>query len=137
MLVPTHLYKIVYYPSLNVVGAYIAVNDNSGRVDSVSLNQLQQYSGIIFFPQRSNDPIFNYRFELPMTPHQTSQTKLIGISRVYTSSIFEMLPTNDYKNYSVQKPQYKQNRDEASEIGKGIATEVKEEGINILRKLLH
>lgn len=137
MLVPTHLFKVIYYPNLNVVGAYIAVNDNSGRVDSVSLNQLQQHSGIAFFPRRLNNPLFNYRFELPMTPYQTSQTKLIGKSPVNTSQIFTMLPSNSLTNNQVQKPRYKQNRDEASEIGKGLATEMKDVGINMLRKLLH
>lgn len=137
LLVPTHVYKVVYFPTLDVVGAYVAVNDNSGRVDTVSLNQLQNNSGVVFFPTRINDPLFNMRFDLPMTPNDVSKIKYIQKKQSNQSQIFAMLPNNSVGSNQKAKQQYVENRNVAADLGKGMASELKDVGLNLIRKILY
>lgn len=50
ILIPTHLYKAIYIPSLQQAGVYYAPNDDSQRVEVISLNELSQRTGIDAFP---------------------------------------------------------------------------------------
>lgn len=50
ILIPTHLYKAIYIPSLQQAGVYYAPNDDSQRVEVISLNELSQRTGVDVFP---------------------------------------------------------------------------------------
>ncbi|ELA08675.1 DNA/RNA non-specific endonuclease (Mg-dependent) [Moraxella macacae 0408225] len=50
VLVPTHFFKAVYFPSNNQAVAFITPNDASQQTDVVSLQQLQQVTGVDAFP---------------------------------------------------------------------------------------
>lgn len=91
VLVPSHVYKVVYFPDLNVMGAYVAVNDNSGRVDSTSVAQLEKYAGIEFFP-KSNSFIAAKRFKLPLTANQAYKMQKITTMTTPYSNIFDEMP---------------------------------------------
>ncbi len=73
VLVPTHVFKAVYFPQLNLGGAYFAPNDQSGQVDVVSIQELEQSIGINLFP---NMPaaLKAKRTMLPLTASQASKT---------------------------------------------------------------
>lgn len=137
VLVPTHVFKVIYFPTLDVVGAYVAVNDSSGRMDTVSINQLQQHSGIVFFPTKYKESVLNERFELPMTPNEVSKTNRIQKSSNNNSPIFDMSPNSSIQNYENKKPQYLENRDVAKDLGKGLIDELKDSGIKMLRSVLY
>lgn len=46
VLVPSHLYKIVYLPSVNQAGVYYSPNDNSLTYEVIDLSELEQRTGI-------------------------------------------------------------------------------------------
>lgn len=50
VLVPSHFYKAIYVPSQNKAVAFISPNDASGRVDTLTLAQLQKRTGVDAFP---------------------------------------------------------------------------------------
>lgn len=53
VLVPTHLFKAVYVPKLGQAGVYYAPNDDSQRVQIISLNDLTRRSGLNVMPHLS------------------------------------------------------------------------------------
>lgn len=50
VLVPSHLYKAIYIPSQQQAIAYYAPNDNSGRIQVLSLDELTQLIGVDVMP---------------------------------------------------------------------------------------
>ena len=50
VLIPTHVFKAVYVPSTGQAGVYYAPNDDSERVEIISIDELALRSGIDAFP---------------------------------------------------------------------------------------
>lgn len=50
VLVPTHFFKAVYIPSQKQAVAFITPNDTSNQVETISLNELAQRTGVDAFP---------------------------------------------------------------------------------------
>ena len=50
VLIPTHVFKAVYIPSTGQAGVYYAPNDDSERVEIISIDELALRSGIDAFP---------------------------------------------------------------------------------------
>ena len=50
VLVPSHFFKAVYIPAINQVGVYYAPNDESERIEVISLDQLTEQIGIDVMP---------------------------------------------------------------------------------------
>ena len=73
VLVPTHVFKAVYFPQLNLAGAYFAPNDQSGQVDVVSIKELEQSIGINLFPTMPA-ALKAKRVMLPLNAKQASKT---------------------------------------------------------------
>ncbi|XID74774.1 DNA/RNA non-specific endonuclease [Alkanindiges sp. WGS2144] len=73
VLVPTHVYKVVYFPELELAGAYFAPNDQSGQVDIMSVKALEEIIGITLFP-RMPATIRNKRIMLPLNASQASKS---------------------------------------------------------------
>jgi len=53
VLVPTHIFKAVYVPSLDAGGAYFAPNDGSQGWEPISISELEKRINIDVFPQLS------------------------------------------------------------------------------------
>lgn len=51
VLVPSHLYKAIYIPKINQAGVYFAPNDDSGRIQVLSLDELASNIGIDVMPE--------------------------------------------------------------------------------------
>ncbi len=66
VLVPTAVYKAVYYPKTGVIGAYLAPNDNSLQVKAVSVCAVEELTGINIFPQL-NDALKRKTYDLPLS----------------------------------------------------------------------
>ena len=84
VLVPTHVYKAVYFPKLQLASAYFAPNNQSGQVQVISIGELEQEIGINLFPQMPRT-IRNKKMTLPLTAKQSSksiQSWGTGTSRV-------------------------------------------------------
>lgn len=64
VLVPTHVWKAIYVPSMNEASAYLTPNNNSGHWDIVSINDLKNKIGIDVFPGL-DDAIKNKLAALP------------------------------------------------------------------------
>lgn len=50
VLVPSHFYKAVYIPAINQAGVYYAPNDESERIDIISVDELAIQTGIDVLP---------------------------------------------------------------------------------------
>ena len=50
VLVPSHFFKAVYIPAINQAGVYYAPNDESERIDIISLDELTAQTGIEVMP---------------------------------------------------------------------------------------
>jgi endonuclease G len=73
VLVPTHVYKVVYFPKLNIAGAYFAPNNESGEVDVVSIQELEETIGINLVPEMSA-AVKAKRIMLPLNAKQASKS---------------------------------------------------------------
>lgn len=51
VLIPTHFFKAVYVPSLKQAKVYFSPNNDNNQVDIISLNELEQKTGIDVFPE--------------------------------------------------------------------------------------
>lgn len=51
VFVPSHFFKAVYVPSLKQAKVYFSPNNDNNQVDIISINELQQKTGIDVFPQ--------------------------------------------------------------------------------------
>lgn len=78
VLVPTHVYKVVYFPKRQAVSAYWAPNDESGRVEVISLADLEQKIGIQVLP-RLSDRVRQRRIALPLSTSQVTPRYLAAI----------------------------------------------------------
>lgn len=54
ILVPTHIYKVVYIPSTNTAQAYLSENRNDAKVQEVALADVEQLVQIHFFEHAVN-----------------------------------------------------------------------------------
>lgn len=93
--IPSHMYKVVYYPTLNVAGAYVSVNDETAKTDVTSIAQLEKYSGIRFFPKISNATLLNTRYNLPLSANAAYKMKNITVAKNQASDIFTSMPSNN------------------------------------------
>lgn len=94
VLVPSHIYKVVYYPKSGLIGAYVSVNDNNALVDVVSVAQLQANVGIVFFPTLNGSNILNYRYALPLSANAAYKMSSFPI-KSGESSIFDAMPSEE------------------------------------------
>ncbi|AMW80554.1 hypothetical protein AMD27_16690 (plasmid) [Acinetobacter sp. TGL-Y2] len=137
VMVPSHFYKVVVFPNSNVIGAYVQVNDNSGKIDTVSVSQLESYSGIKYFPSLTGSDVLNTRFKLPMNPNEASKKRHIQVDQQNYSNVFNMLPNPALStNRPLKNPkstQYKENLNEAKYLGGGVVSEVVEKGGILLK----
>jgi len=53
VMIPTHIYKLVFDPKQNAAAAYLVENQADKRHREVSLAELEQLAGIAFFPEGS------------------------------------------------------------------------------------
>jgi len=54
VLIPTHIYKLVYEPERNVAAAYLVENAPRKRHREISLRELEQFAGVRFLPGARN-----------------------------------------------------------------------------------
>ena len=65
VLVPTAVFKAVYYPKTGVIGAYYAPNNNSQQVYVVSVCEIEDLTGLNIFP-RLNEETKRKVYHLPL-----------------------------------------------------------------------
>lgn len=94
VLVPSHIYKVVYYPALGVASAYVSVNDNIAQTDIVTVMELQKYSHITFFPAINNISLLNKRYALPLSANAAYKMKNFVLMNSSNTNIFEIMPDN-------------------------------------------
>lgn len=131
VMVPTHIYKVVYYPKLRAASAYVSVNDTTSKTDIVSLNQLQQYSGMIFFPSIRDNSILDQRYNFPLSANAAYKLKQLqtvkGISNVFNINPDSSLAaTATNKKYEMR-----------TEIVEDLKNKAIEKGLGKLKNLMH
>ncbi|MDN3447848.1 DNA/RNA non-specific endonuclease [Psychrobacter sp. APC 3281] len=73
VLVPSHFFKAVYIPATNQAGAYYAPNDESERIDVISIDELTTEIGIDVLPMLDNQSK-SQAFDLPLKVGESSNT---------------------------------------------------------------
>lgn len=71
VLVPSHFFKAVYIPATNQAGVYYAPNDESERIDVISLDQLTAEIGIDVLPVLDSQTK-SQAFDLPLKAGNSS-----------------------------------------------------------------
>jgi endonuclease G len=66
VLVPSDVYKVVYFPKRQAAGVYFAPNDASGHVDVITLAELNEKIGLDLFPSLSTQ-IKQQRVNMPLS----------------------------------------------------------------------
>ena len=66
VLVPTDIFKVVYFPKRQAAGVYFSPNDASGQVNVISLAELNQDVGLDLLPSLP-DSVKQKRVEMPLT----------------------------------------------------------------------
>lgn len=79
VFVPTAVYKAIYLPEKNVIGAYYAPNNDSLQVQIISVCKLEELTGINIFPQLNEDKKRNV-YQLPLTAGQVKANQAINYS---------------------------------------------------------
>jgi endonuclease G, mitochondrial len=79
VIVPTAVFKAVYMPKTGVIGAYYAPNDNSLKVQIVSVCYLEEQLGLNIFPQLTEEQKRN-TYKLPLTANAVKANKEIDYS---------------------------------------------------------
>lgn len=92
VFVPSHVYKVVYFPKRQAASAYWAPNDESGTVEVISLADLEQKIGIRILPSVS-DSVRKRRVALPISLSAVSKSTL-GPAQPSTSSSTTQPTTN-------------------------------------------
>ncbi|WP_333976032.1 DNA/RNA non-specific endonuclease [Acinetobacter colistiniresistens] len=77
VIVPTAVYKAVYLPKQGIIGAYYAPNNNSLKVEVVSVCYLEEKLGINLFPQLTEQQKRNV-YQLPVSAQQVKPNKDIS-----------------------------------------------------------
>ncbi len=110
VLVPSHVYKVVYYPTFGVASAYVSVNDNIAMTDITTVMQLQKYSGITFFPAIGDVSLLNKRYALPLSANAAYKLNDFRLMQNVSSNIFDIMP-----DHSIPSPYVNNNQNVASD----------------------
>ncbi|MGP9544765.1 DNA/RNA non-specific endonuclease [Psychrobacter sp. AOP7-B1-25] len=73
VLVPSYFFKAVYIPATNQAGVYYAPNDESERIDVISIDELTTEVGIDVLPMLDNQSK-SQAFDLPLKAGESSDT---------------------------------------------------------------
>ncbi|MDM1246177.1 DNA/RNA non-specific endonuclease [Acinetobacter sichuanensis] len=79
VIVPSAVFKAIYIPKQGVIGAYYAPNDNSLKVNIVSVCYLEEQLGINLFPQLTEEQKRN-TYKLPLNSSQVKATGKVEYS---------------------------------------------------------
>ena len=79
VIVPNAVYKAIYIPKTGAIGAYYAPNDNSLKVQVVSVCKLEEELNINLFPQLTPEQKRN-TYRLPLTANQVKANKALEYS---------------------------------------------------------
>lgn len=94
VLVPSHFFKAVYIPAINQAGVYYAPNDESERIDVISLDELTDKTGIDAMPV-SDSHIRAQAFALPLRAGEAIDTPTASTSEpdwiVFVRTIIDWL----------------------------------------------
>lgn len=66
VLVPSDIYKVVYFPKRQAAGVYFSPNDGSGQVDVISLAELNEKTGLDLLPNLATS-IKEKRINMPLS----------------------------------------------------------------------
>lgn len=73
VLVPSHFFKAVYIPATNQAGVYYAPNDESERIDVISIDELTTEIGIDVLPMLDSQSK-SQAFDLPLKAGENTDT---------------------------------------------------------------
>ena len=78
VLVPSHFFKAVYIPATNQAGVYYAPNDESERIDVISIDELTTEIGIDVLPMLDSQSK-SQAFDLPLKAGESSDTPEVPV----------------------------------------------------------
>jgi len=90
VLVPSHFFKAVYIPATNQAGVYYAPNDESERIDVISIDELTTEIGIDVLPMLDSQSK-SQAFDLPLKAGESSDTSEAPEWMLFVWAILEWL----------------------------------------------
>ena len=94
VIVPTAVYKAVYYPKQGVTSVYYAPNNNTKQVKIISICELEDKVGINIFPQLTEQQKRNV-YQLPKTAQQVRAKSKLSYSHWDGESQCAEAPSRD------------------------------------------
>lgn len=116
VMVPSHMYKVIYFPNLKIASAYVSVNDNRAKTEVVSLSQLQQVSGIVFIPKLQGTALMNQRYDLPLSANAAYKMREFKLKPSQSSEVLAMMPNEDYLPVATSQKSSNKPQDNVSSI---------------------
>ena len=135
VMVPSHIYKVVYFPNLNIASAYVSVNDNLAKTEVVTLSQLQQVSGIVLIPKLQGTKLMNQRFDLPLSANAAYKMREFKLLPTHTTNVFETMPNEAYLPEKI-KYSGKNKQTDISDILKYQVNKIEKKHLNSNKKIL-
>lgn len=129
IMVPTHVYKVVYFPKIAMASVYISKNDSSRSVEIISICALEERTGINFFPTLAEN-VKRQVFALPTTAKQVKANQQLRYIKNDLQSQCATTPTEQQIKQTQQQflQQHTYNRD--------ILSSTKEPAVGHLGQLL-
>lgn len=90
VLVPSHFFKAVYVPGINRAGVYYTPNDDSGKIEHISLAELSERTGVNAMPSLSPQ-VQSVAFNLPAASDPKQQADTDGQDDVWIRLIMMIL----------------------------------------------
>ena len=77
VLVPSHVFKVLYFPSRHIAAAYFAPNNESGQIEVISVAELERRIGINVLPRLSRTQK-NKLIQLPLSAKEATRFRFKG-----------------------------------------------------------
>jgi endonuclease G len=118
VLVPSDVYKAVYFPQLKIASAYFAPNDESGDLQVISVAELEQIIGINLFPAMSAQ-VKNTLVRLPKNAKEANKASFDF------TDVSPYTTKNARQSHQHHSTETSTTSDSPVEIEKNLAEEVK------------
>lgn len=97
VLIPSHLYKAVYFPKSGRIGAYFSANDDSRTAEVLSICQLEKRIGISIFPALDANTKAR-RDDFPRSAKQVQKNRALHHSFTRTTDCADPIPLQQREN---------------------------------------
>lgn len=130
VLIPSHIYKAVYFPKSGRIGAYLSANDDSRTAEILSICQLEKRIGISLYPALDTNTKAR-RDDLPLSAKQVQKNRTLHHSFTRTGDCANPIPLQQREktkqHFLQQQKQAQQSFDLFSQVNTVETQPIKQE----------